>query len=801
MHGAPVAATALVLLLLLAGASCRRAEPDAPTAPPAPPVEGTVTVPGLKGAVTVVRDERGIPHITAATTDDLFFAQGFVQAQDRLFQMDLWKRAAQGRLAEVLGANFIQRDSMTRRIQFRGDYAREWASYGPEARQIAVAFTNGINAWVAEARRTVPEEFAVAGWLPEFWKPEDLLNRTDAFLASGNAMDDLFRGRMVAALGAARVDQLLPLPRGARTVTDLGVDLSAITFVVSDALRRLGTPPFFTTLTNPVSEAPRPSRTTGGADVVLTDSEDRTSPVAPGRDIWTQAARISGGAVWAVPAARSATNAPLLAVSEFNRFETPARRYLVHLTAPGLDIIGATSPWLPGVAIGHNRSVAWAFTPSDDDTQDVFVERVNPDNAHQVARDGRWVDMAVDIERVSVLGRDKPVEYERLYTPNGVVIAQDRERHLVFTLRWVGTEPGGAGELAALALLRVSTVGEFRQALSAWKAPAAEFVAADLSGGLLRQRAGLVPVRADGRGAVPAAAWLSSRTWLGFTELATRAEPLDVDGRVVLGSALPTAARRRVSTLLSQDDPQSVAGLAAIQADVASDRADALVNALEEVRVVPRNLLEQHRLLLTWDRRLLGDAPAAALYVVWEAAVRKRLAARLVKPELVDEFAARLDPVVALEGPPSAGAGGDTGPWRDILLVDALSDAVRELQPEETTRSADRIVEPQVTFAHPLGVFAIGRARFNVGPFPLGGHTDTVFATDGRRGPAFRAVFDVGSWDRSLVVNAPGQSGSPSSPNYDDQAGPWAAGSLSNLLFDRKDRLPEAGKTLTLEPR
>ena len=118
---------------------------------------------GLHASVTVVRDRWGVPHITASNTDDLFFAQGFVQAQDRLFQMDLWKRSVQGRLSEVLGANFIQRDSMTRRIQYRGDIDREWASYGPDARRIAVAFTDGINGWIGRVRTDLPEEFALAG--------------------------------------------------------------------------------------------------------------------------------------------------------------------------------------------------------------------------------------------------------------------------------------------------------------------------------------------------------------------------------------------------------------------------------------------------------------------------------------------------------------------------------------------------------------------------------------------------------------------------------------------------------------
>src|SRR4051812_44608141 len=251
------AGIALALVSLTAG--CARSEK------PAPPLHaaqttGTLQVDGLHAPVTVTRDQWGIPHIVAANTEDLFFAQGFVQAQDRLFQMDLWKRSVQGRLSEVLGANFIQRDSMTRRIQFRGDLEREWATYGPDAQRTAVAFTNGINAWVRMARADLPEEFTVAGWQPEFWRPEDLLNRTDAFLASHGALTELLRARLIASAGAARTEALMPSPGGHPQALDGDVDLSAITFAVSDAVRRIGTPPFFLTLAGPVSNAPRPDQ-------------------------------------------------------------------------------------------------------------------------------------------------------------------------------------------------------------------------------------------------------------------------------------------------------------------------------------------------------------------------------------------------------------------------------------------------------------------------------------------------------------------------------------------------------------
>ena len=764
------AGAALCLCGALAGSACRRTEP-APPAPAGPQVSGTLRLSGLRGDVHVDRDPFGIPHITAANTDDLFFAQGFVQAQDRLFQMDLWKRAAQGRLAEVMGANFIQRDSMTRRIQFRGDFEREWQSYGPDTRRIAVAFTNGINEWVRLARQQRPEEFVLAGWEPELWKPEDLLNRTDTYLASSAALDDLVRARLVATLGPARVDQLLPPQRGLHTTRDLGVDLSVVTFVVSDALRRIGTPPFFLTLAGPVSETARRGQRT--PDVQLTADAD--SPFGGGAAaVPSRAPRPGAGRTWLVDAAHSASGKPLLAVAENDRLENPSRRYLVQLTAPGWNVAGATSPWMPGVAIGHNDRIAWAYTASDDDTQDVFVERTNPDNPHQVARDGRWVDMQVDRERLSVKGRTAPVEYERLYTPNGVVIAQDREHALVYTLRWTGTEYGGTAELASLGIARAESWPDFRTALARWEAPAAEFVYADVDGRVARQRAGLVPIRPAGAGLLPSAGWLAARGWQGFTDLS-----LETDTTESAGSSEGTV---------------SAADLQRAQLDIHSRNASALIARLEKIGVVPREIEAVRPGLVAWDRMVRANSKEASLYRAWERAIRQRLAARLVQAELVQEFALRLDPVALLNGPVSSGAGGDIGPWRDILLVDALSDALNAPVGQADSRA-------HFTFPHPLAVFNDARRRFDVHGYPLHGHTDTVFSTDGVRGPVLQAVFDLSDWSRTAVTNPPGQAGSPSNPHYDDLAPKWAAGEYVNLLFAQSSVPSLQTSGLTLQPR
>jgi penicillin amidase len=162
--------------------------------------------------VRIVRDTWGVPHIYAQNEADLFFAQGFVQAQDRLFQMDLWRRSAQGQLSEVLGPNFIERDAMTRRMQFRGQASADWESYGSATHAIARDFVRGVNAWAGLARGRPPEEFSLAGWRPEEWSADDLLNRTDAFTASGDALDEVFRTRLIATVGLARARQMEQAP-------------------------------------------------------------------------------------------------------------------------------------------------------------------------------------------------------------------------------------------------------------------------------------------------------------------------------------------------------------------------------------------------------------------------------------------------------------------------------------------------------------------------------------------------------------------------------------------------------------
>ncbi len=702
-----------------------------------------------------------MPHISAENAEDLFFAQGFVQAQDRLFQMDLWRRSVQGRLSEVLGANFIERDAMTRRVQYRGDMEAEWASYDPDARRIATAFARGINAWVRRALDDLPEEFLLAGWQPDLWQPEDLLNRTDAFLSGANAQDEVFRARLIAAVGASQADALLPLPGGRPTVTAGGVDLGAVTSLLGDTMRRVGTPPFFSGLAVPV-------------------------PV--------------GSNAWAVAPVLSLTGAPLLAGDPHRGFDNPSPRYLVHLKAPGWDVIGATAPWLPGVAIGHNQHIAWSMTASAVDVQDVFVERINPANQHQVDDRGRFVDIHVDRDAVKVKGRPEPFEYERQYTRHGVIVGVDRDRHLAYTLRWSGADRGTAPELGALAIDRASTWRAFRAALAGWRMPAAQFIFADRDGHIGSQLAALVPVRVGTNGDTPTAGWSATSQWQGWIPSDALPSVHDPASGFVVAANDSAARVNRIADVLSRAGRVGVDDFKRLQHDVYAWNAAQLVPLLDYLHGGSREVEQARQRLIAWDRRVDARSADATLYVAWESALLRSLAARRVPRSLLSEFITRVGSVVpVLVRPTLRWFDGDPAASRDALLIEALETTVRDLR-----ASGGDVAWGQahtIAFKHPLGVGEPARRRFDVGPFPAAGYADTVRANASAAGPSLRVIFDLSDWDRSVAVNAPGQSGSPTSRHFADLARLWASDTYFPLAFSESAIRANAESTLTLVPK
>ena len=717
-----------------------------------------------------MRDRWGVPHIYARNQHDLFFAQGFVQAQDRLFQMDLWRRSVQGRLSEVLGLNFVERDAATRRVQYRGDPAVEWASYGPDVRAIAEAFVAGINARVEEARAQVPEEFVLAGWLPEPWSAEDLLNRTDAFVAAA-ADEDVLRARVVSALGPQRAAAWLGA--ASRLEVPAGLDVGSVPGVVGEVLRRTGTAPFFLGL---------------AAQPALPD-------------------RAAGSNAWVVNGSWSATGAPILAADPHRAFSHPSLRYLVHLNAPGWNVIGATSPWLPGVVIGHNERVAWGMTAFPADVVDVFVERVNPSNTHQVQHRGRWVDTVVVPDPIAMKGQAKPFPFEREYTPNGVIVASDSARHLAFAMKWSGSEPGAAGELAALSIDRAQSADELRGSLARWKLPAVEVVYASADGAAGRQVAALVPNRTGWDGALPAPGWTGANQWRGWQrpEAMPRAQ-LPAGGGSAVSANRDLARTSRLSELFSAERAYTIDDFRKTQLDTTAWNAGRLVPLLASVTAEQADVERARQRLLQWNRQVTANSAEAGLYVFWEEALARKLAEAVLGPDLAESYRARTSlRVSALTEPSRVWFDGDPVPTRDRFLIDALTAAVARTRGGAGDQLPTWGSLHTLTFKHPLAISESTRRRFNVGPIELAGYGGTLLATypaqDVTGGPSFRQIVDLSAWDRSLWTNAPGQSGSAGSRHFADLVKPWSAGGYFQMAFSEDAVTAVAETTLTLEPK
>src|SRR5438034_356158 len=392
-------------------------------------IQGKLKVRGLQKPVNVLRDRWGVAHIYAQNQHDLFFAQGFVVAQDRLFQMELWKRSGEGRLAEILGAAALSRDLNARLLRYRGDIDAEYRSYAHDTKEILEAFTDGIDAFIAERKRPngpgLPVEFRIAGFEPENWKPEDCLNRMAAFSMTGNAFRELQHAQLVAAVGAEKTGELLNL--------DPVVALD-----------------------------PAPNADFSGLSARLL-----TGLVGSDTRIEFSGKALAESNNWTISGKLTESGKPLLANDPHRVVAVPSLRYIIHLVAPGWDVIGAGEPGLPGVALGHNQNIAWGFTIFGLDQQDLYIEELNPSNPLQYRTASGWEMMKMQKETFAVRGEANVVK-ELKFTSHGPVLWEDGKRALA--MRWVGAEPGTAGYLGSLAVDRAKRIKEvLEQAKTAGK--------------------------------------------------------------------------------------------------------------------------------------------------------------------------------------------------------------------------------------------------------------------------------------------------------------------------------------------
>lgn len=753
---------------------------------------GEVKVPGLAQPVEVIRDAWGVPHIYAKTQADLFFAQGFVVAQDRLWQLDLWRRKAMGELAAVLGPDAVERDRYARLLRYRGNWRAEWISYSPDTKQIAEAFTRGINAFIASIGDDLPLEFKLTGTRPGMWTPEVVVSRMAAYPMTGNAARELSRAVLVNKLGPEHAAKLFPTdpPRIPRPEEGLSLD-GLDTNVIAGLEKAAGEVSY-----DGATES-------AGSDRVVENGIPELNFEIP-----------EGSNNWTIAGAKTKSGKPILANDPHRALLLPSLRYIVHLVGPGWNVIGAGEPALPGVSIGHNQRIAFGLTIFSADQQDIVVERVNAagDEYFDPAGPGGWQRIEVLEEEIAVKGEAKPRRVQLKYTRHGPVIYEDAKRRRAYVLRWVGTEPGTAGYLAGIAVSRAQNWTEFRQALEQWKLPPENFVYADVDGNIGYQAAGLVPARGCA-GLVPARGDIKTCEWRGFLsldELPHEYNPAPKFFATANDNTLPRGEKKligfewapefrakRIREVLAAGNGLTIADSARLQGDVASLSARELLPLVGEIPAGNDRRRQAAELLKRWDARMEKDSAAAAIFEVWADKLRDPVYKPLL-PEELWRAARRAIPLTALirvlrEADPEFFSGGNAKTLRDLALATALDEAIAELEKRLGTDMTNWRwgALHTATFAHPLGSeLADERGAFNRGPVERAGDGTTVNATSGANfkqsaGASYREVIDLADWDNSLASNVPGQSGQPESPFYDDLLELWARDAHFPMVYSR----------------
>jgi penicillin amidase len=758
-------------------------------------------VAGLSHPARILVDTWGVPHIYAASQDDAFLVQGFNAARDRLFQIDLWRRRGLGELASVFGPSYLEQDRAARLFLYRDSMTPEWAAYGQDAQRTSARFVAGINAYidlVARKPELLPFEFRQLGYQPAKWQPEDVV-RIRSHGLTRNLTQEFARARVVCRAGLA-----------------------------ADAIRAQLSPRW----TTRVPEGLDPCLPEDALDVFTRATEnvrfDR-QPLQASRALPNEET-LEGSNNWVVAPSRTATGRPILANDPHRAYGAPSLRYIVHLSAPGLDVIGAGEPALPGVSIGHNGKVAFGLTIFSIDQEDLYVYETNPANPNQYRYRGGWEDFRVLREKVAVRGRPAAT-VELRFTRHGPVIYQDAGKHRALAVRTAWTAPGMAPYFGSIDYMKAQDFTQFRRAMERWGAPTENQVYADTAGNIGWVAGGLAPVRPNWDGLMPVPGD-GRYEWKGFLDGAklpyvlnpkkgwyASANEMNLPAGFPykehkLGFEWPDDARaRRIAQVLSATPKASIADMQRLQNDVVSLNARRLVALLKPLASTDRKTQSALRMLCAWDGKESADSGAAALYEVWWSRhLGSAFKAAVLEPAAAGAMdAPHASVLIASLEKPRQRFGADATARRNAVLLRSLAAAWAEMEtlqgPDPANWQWGKLHFSY--FAHPMAPILdqAGRAQVNVGPLPRGGGAYTVNVSSyypdnfwQAHGPSFRVVLDVGHWDNSRAINTPGQSGNPSSSHYRDLAASWSEGKYFPLLYSRQAVEKAARQVIELAP-
>lgn len=761
-----------------------------------PDMSSPVTIDGIENTIRIWRDSYGIPHVQASSRHDAFFGQGFVHAQDRLWQMDWDRRRAYGRTAELTGTPGLVNDRFARRMVL-GDSARaDFENFNDETRGILESYAAGVNAFI-NSGAPLPVEFEITGTTPEAWQPWDgcaIYKIRHVLMATG--MGKLWKARIYRALGPEMATMLRSEGQGDEVL------------VVPPGAEHVGSLKDFSELDAGIEALSRLFDMDGGSNN------------------------------WAIDGTKTASGKPLMAGDPHRALDVPSVYYQNHLACPEFDVVGMSFNGVPGFPhFGHNQHVAWCITHATADYQDIYVEKFDPADPTRYEYKGEMLQAEHRIESIPVKDGD-PVDVTITITRNGPVIFGEPANGYALSLRYSATDKPNECFHALLPMLKTTTVDEYEEAMRCWVDPANNLITIDTAGSISYLTRGRIPVRDISNAWLPVPGWTGDHDWHGdipFEELPRSRNPetgyvatannrivgKDYPHYIALDFAPPGRARRIVDRL-SEISNATVADMESIHADRISTISRFFVDRIAAVEPTDAGEREAVEMLNAWDGGMDLDSVAASIYTAIRDAI-----IRIV----IDQ-----PPMESLKTTPFGGepAGitlgvllwwqipgvirendttmlGEGVTWNDVFaqaITQGLARLTELAGPDKANWTWGAI--HRTAPLHPLaGAFPDLRDRLNPPSTGIGGDGDTPQAASILPGAHFnvaatsvaRYVFDAADWNNCRWIVPIGASGHPGSPHWADQVELWSSVQTIPMLYDWDQIQADAETSQELRPK
>lgn len=788
---------------------------------PLPQLDGNISLPGLQKEVTVDRDGWGVPHIRAASAEDAAEAQGYVMAQDRLWQLDLLRRVARGQLSEILGERTLQIDKDFRMLGLGRVADREATTLEPEPRKLLEAYARGVNEFIHQHAGALPLEFSLLGYKPQPWKPADTLAISGYMYRTlaDTREREINRARVAARVGVDRAKDLFsiespldhfvvgdpdnPNDGSQRTATDPDDDddddMQPDTVFKADLAKSNGD----------ASQNSAPDMTSELAKSVVEFLRTSNNEIRAGL----------GSNNWVVSGAHTATGKPLLANDTHLELMLPSIWYQVHVTAPGWNVKGFALPGSPMVIIGHNDRIAWGFTNNGADVLDLYIETFNPSAPDEYRVKGSWAKAQIIDEVIRVKGR--PDEHlQAIVTRHGPIVHREGDR--AYAMRWTATEPGGLANSYTW-LGKARNWKEFREAMKHVWGPAQNAVYADVEGNIGYIMAARVPMRKKGHGEVPVPGDTDDYEWTGYIPFEQLPQALNPDsGLIATANARVVGPNYKAYLTDRWEEPYRTARIY----DLLHDRRDLRVEDMLKVQtdtysyphvflaeqllaaaktVKPKDPRAQRLIEGLKDWNGIADANSAEisfLFAVRNSALRLVLEPVLGEDTALYQWRSTTFLQRTLTDRPSKWLPTVYKTY-DELLVAAADDAVKKLSQNSGSERVDDWAWKNfnsLDMFHPLGHNGLLKAFLSITGKPQSGTIYSVRAASKTHGPAMRFVANPANWDESILLIPSGESGQPGSSHYSDQFSDWYEGKPIRAPFSDAAESKAKKHTLRLKP-